>query len=137
MADPLQDTTTYNYSPTQGNPYLHTTDSAYFVTDPVQIVTANSYDPNFRKISTILGYGTSSAATTSFQYDYVGNLQKVTDPRGNITYTQYDARNRKSQPPKLMAPLVPRPRRSITMTGSMSLRLIGPMAQPRQRATMQ
>ncbi len=35
VADPLQDTTTYNYSPTQGNPYLHTTDSAYFVTNPV------------------------------------------------------------------------------------------------------
>ena len=54
VIDPLQDTTTYDYSPTQGNAaqsYLHTTSSAYFITDPVGIITANFYDPNWRKAS--------------------------------------------------------------------------------------
>jgi RHS repeat-associated protein len=98
VSEPSNPPTTYDYSPTQGDStacYLHTTSSVYFLTDPIGIITANSYDPNFRKTSTTQGYRSTSPALTSFQYDYVGNLQQVTDPRGNRTYTQFDARNRK------------------------------------------
>jgi RHS repeat-associated protein len=96
--DPLQDQTTYDYSPVRGNStqcYLHTTSSVYFVTDPVGIITANTYDPSWRKLSTVHGYGSSLAATTSFQYDNTGNLRVVTDPRNRNTTTTYDQRNRK------------------------------------------
>ena len=92
------ETTTYDYSPTQGNvtlSYYHTTKSVYFVTDPMNIVTANGYDPNFRKTSTTQGYGSSSPATTWFHYDNVGNQDYVTDPLNHTTTTSYDARNRK------------------------------------------
>jgi RHS repeat-associated protein len=99
--------TTYDYSPVKGDTtrcYFHTTASVYFVTDPMIIVTANGYDPNFRKTSTTQGYGSSSPATTWFHYDNVGNQDYVTDPRGSstpsaswTTYTNYDSRNRKIQ----------------------------------------
>jgi RHS repeat-associated protein len=102
-------TTTYDYSPTKGDTtacYKHTTASAYFVTDPVNIVTANIYDGNWRKTSTTAGYGNASpfATTAWFGYDPVGNPTEMTDPRGSglgdanyTTTTTYDPRNRKYQ----------------------------------------
>lgn len=41
------------------------------------------------------GYLTTAAATTTFEYDEVGNLKWVTDPLIHKTFNQYDARNRK------------------------------------------
>ena len=65
-------------------------------------MTNNGYDNNFRKTFATAAYGTSSAATTWFHYDAVGNQDYVTDPRGSgsgdsayTTYTDYDTRNRK------------------------------------------
>jgi RHS repeat-associated protein len=97
--DPLIHTTNYDYSPNEGNTtqrYLHTTNSQYWVTTPASVKTHNVFDPNWRKTSTTVAYGTASAATTSFDYDNVGNLTQVTDPRSKITKNGYDARNRKT-----------------------------------------
>jgi YD repeat-containing protein len=99
VTDPLSHTTTYSYEATNGSQnlsaLLHTTSSVHLTTTPTGIVTENRYDANFRKVSTTQGYGTSSAVTTLFQYDLVGNPTVVTDPRNNMTVTAYDARNRK------------------------------------------
>jgi RHS repeat-associated protein len=96
-----------DYSPTEGDAvlcYRHTTSNPYFVTDPVNIITSNTYDPNWRKSSTTLGYGNAApySATTWFAYDEVGNQTEITDPRGSgigdpnyTTNTAYDSRNRK------------------------------------------
>jgi RHS repeat-associated protein len=98
--NPLYKTTTYDYSPTEGNTTQcrqHTNNSPYWVTTPTQIKTHNIYDQNWRKTSS-----TVSAATTWFHYDPVGNQDYVTDPRGSgsgdsryTTHFDYDSRNRK------------------------------------------
>lgn len=97
--NPLNQTTTYSYELTNGNQNLpaklHTTASVHFVTTPTGIVTENRYDENFRKISTKEAYSTALAATTTFDYDPVGNLTWVTDPLLRKTFNRYDARNRK------------------------------------------
>jgi RHS repeat-associated protein len=94
-------TTTYTYNSTNGSntdPRLHTTDSPDTVTTPTGIQASNVYDQNFRKTSSSV-----AGLTTWFNYDPVGNQTYVTDPRGTstpgpyTTYTDYDARNRKSQ----------------------------------------
>lgn len=82
------------------------------VTDPAGRVTVDYYSTGLRTQS-VTGYGTSSAAATSFTYDPVteqlasitdpdnhtasyqhdarGNLTKVTDPMGRVTTRTYDA----------------------------------------------
>jgi YD repeat-containing protein len=92
------ETTTYDYSPTEGGQsYLHTTNSPYWATLPTGVKTHNAYDENWRKTSASV-----TGRTTWFHYDLVGNLEYVTDPRGSqndlthyTTHTQYDTRNRK------------------------------------------
>jgi RHS repeat-associated protein len=58
--DPLGNTTNYSYDP-DGNQTQ--------VTDPRGNVTKTTYDADSRKISVVAGFGTSSAATTSYSYD--------------------------------------------------------------------
>jgi uncharacterized protein (TIGR02594 family) len=92
------ETTTYDYSPTEGGQsYLHTTNSPYWVTLPTAVKTHNVYDENWRKTSASV-----AGRTTWFHYDLVGNVEYVTDPRGTqddlthyTTHTDYDTRNRK------------------------------------------
>jgi RHS repeat-associated protein len=97
--NPLNKTTTYSYELTNGNQNLpatlHTTASVRLITTHTGITTENRYDENFRKISTKEAYGTALAATTTFDYDEVGNLTWVTDPLLHKTFNRYDARNRK------------------------------------------
>ena len=104
--NPLNKTTNYTYTPTNGgggSSYKHTTSNPDTVTTPTGIVTKNVYDQNFRKTSTVAASGTTLAATTWLHYDAVGNQDYVTDPRGTsspgnyTTYTDYDSRNRKWQ----------------------------------------
>jgi RHS repeat-associated protein len=97
--DPIHPVTTYDYARIQNHTtqcYLHTTNSPWWVTSPALIVTKNVYDENWRKRSTTVANGTPAAATTLFDYDYVGNLTDVTDPRGKKTHNVYDNRNRKT-----------------------------------------
>jgi RHS repeat-associated protein len=82
--------------------YSHTSSSPDRVTTAMGVATTNTYDGNWRKLSTIVGAGTADAATTWFHYDAVGNLDYVTDPRGTAsgdatytTRTDYDTRDRK------------------------------------------
>jgi RHS repeat-associated protein len=96
--NPLNQTTTYSYEATNGansSPNLHTTASVRFQTTATGIKTANVYDANFRKTSTTQAHGTGLAATTTFNYDNVGNLTQLTDPLNHTTTTTYDSRNRK------------------------------------------
>jgi YD repeat-containing protein len=61
---------------------------------PGSKVTKTVYDANLRKDIVTVGYGTSDAATTNYDYDPVGNLIKVTDPKFFAWNYFYDARNR-------------------------------------------
>lgn len=45
-------------------------------------------------VTTASGDG-SNSETTCYGYDYVGNVTSVTDPKGNTSYTTYDALRRK------------------------------------------
>jgi YD repeat-containing protein len=46
--------------------------------------------------TTNIGAGAAAQAlTTSYQYDANGNVVKVTDPNGNVTWSWYDAQNQK------------------------------------------
>src|SRR6266536_3045339 len=86
VKNPLNQTTTYTYDTTNGtgtSPYLHTTNNPDTVTTPTGIITTNDYDQNFRKTSSTAAFGTSSAATTWFHYDPIGNQDYVTNPRGS------------------------------------------------------
>jgi RHS repeat-associated protein len=92
VINPLNQPETFSYlKPGASSSSLHTTNSVYTHTSRAGIVTTNIYDENFRKTSTTLG-----SSTTSFLYDNVGNLTRVTDPRSKITLNTYDARDRKT-----------------------------------------
>ena len=92
IKNPLNKVETFDYlKPGTTSSYLHTTNSVYSHTSRTGIITTNLYDQNWRKTST-----TTSAATTQFAYDDVGNLKDVTDPRTKITHNVYDNRNRKT-----------------------------------------
>ncbi|HMJ20728.1 MAG TPA: RHS repeat-associated core domain-containing protein [Terriglobales bacterium] len=96
--NPLYKTTTYDYSPTEGDTTRcrqHTSNSPYWVTTPARIKTRNLYDGNFRKTYVTAAYGTLNL-TTAFAYDNVGNLTDVTDPLTHVTHDTYDSRNRKT-----------------------------------------
>jgi RHS repeat-associated protein len=98
VTNPLYKTTTYDYSPTEGNTTQcrqHTSNSPYWVTTPARIKTNNLYDGNFRKTYVTAAYGTLNL-TTAFAYDNVGNLTDVTDPLTHVTHDTYDSRNRKT-----------------------------------------
>lgn len=92
VKDPLNHTETFSYlKPGTNSSYLHTTGSVYTDTSRTGILTTNVYDQNFRKGSTTVG-----SATTTFDYDSVGNLIWVTDPLIHKTHNSYDNRNRKT-----------------------------------------
>jgi RHS repeat-associated protein len=85
-----------------GEDYSHTDANVTWLVLPGGEKTKTTYDENRRKTSVTVAYGTSSAATTSFEYDSVGNLTAVISPKqqpgqpyaGQKTITQYDERNR-------------------------------------------
>lgn len=108
---PNQRATIYDYTPNRSdppngiNPLSHTSNSIWKETAPSLVVTARTFDENFRLSSEKMGsQDPSVAATTWFGYDNYGNQMFVTDPRGSgpgdVTYTtstDYDTRNRKMQ----------------------------------------
>lgn len=58
-------------------------------------VVRNDYDTEWRLTASTDGYGSSAAATTTFQYDKANNLVKVIDPLGRESTFTYDSRNRR------------------------------------------
>ena len=86
QVDPANRTTTWSYT---GDPTT-TAGSTTTITDPAGNVTVESYQL-MQLQSVTRGYGTSQAATTSYQYDPTLGLTQITDPDGNVTRNTYDA----------------------------------------------
>lgn len=96
--------TTYTFYDNSGvgDDYTHTDSLPTFVKLPSGHTTATIYDYNLRVQSVTAGYGTSDAATTTYTYDYVGNVLTVTKPNqqagqqfaGTTTTSTPDERNR-------------------------------------------
>jgi YD repeat-containing protein len=105
--DPLNNTTTYTYdsmgnvltktqylNPSTPLTWSYTYNSFQEVltaTDPLGKVTTNVYDANGNLLSTTTPppSGQGSGLTTSFQYNNLGELTQVTDPKGNTTSMTY------------------------------------------------
>lgn len=68
--------------------------------DRGQMLTSNVVLPSGYKTGTWNGSSwtnqTTSTLTTSYEYDYLGNVMKLTDPNGNATFSYYDKLARKT-----------------------------------------
>jgi YD repeat-containing protein len=115
--DPRGNTTTYTYhgattaQVTQGdlasvsNALGHVTQfpsynkhgQALQVIDANNIVTTMSYDLQQRLLSRTIASGTPQAETTTYEYDDVGQLKKVTMPNASFMQYQYDPAHRLTQ----------------------------------------
>lgn len=97
VTNPMNETTTISYALDWVNPLLHTTGSVKYVLSPLGKNVVFDYDENFRKKDQVAALGTVDEAWTLFDYDEVGNLTSVQDPRGNVTTFGYDERNRRTR----------------------------------------
>lgn len=97
--DTLPRTTYFHYNRDGANTldYTHTDSLVRNFQTPANKTVITFYNPNWQKMTEIVGAGDESA-TTTYTYDYVGNLKTVKDPAGQSTglYTEYfyDERNR-------------------------------------------
>ena len=64
------------------------------MTDPNGVVTDLTYDERGRLLTRTIAPGTSGIATTTFEYDDVGNLTKLITPDSNELIYIYDSANR-------------------------------------------
>ena len=90
---------TNDYSPWNGRgKFSHTTASVYRAASATGKITDSDYDANFRRKIMTQAPGTSDAASTTYTYDEVGNLQTTRapnqQPNGPQTVFEYDDRNR-------------------------------------------
>ena len=100
-ADTTQRTTSFYYfddgsagTVSVPNDYTHTGAKPTRILMPSLHVNLSIPDANKRTDHTIIGYGTTEAATTYYTYDNVGNVATVKDPRNFTTTYFYDARDR-------------------------------------------
>jgi len=92
----MGETTTNYYGLDWANPLVHTTNCLKWTKSPMQKNVVYGYDENFRKQYQVAALGTpADEAWTFFDYDEVGNLNWIQDPRWKVTRFGYDARNRK------------------------------------------
>jgi RHS repeat-associated protein len=98
VTNPMNEATTFSYAPPNGTgSYAHTTASVYRATSQLSKITTFDYDENFRQKMVRKGAESiDDDGGTWFDYDEVGNLKSVKDPRGNETTFTYDERNRRS-----------------------------------------
>jgi RHS repeat-associated protein len=93
----MGETTTTNYALDWVHPLAHTTNNPHYVLSPGGKNTFFDYDPNLRKKDQVVAFSfLGDESWTLFEYDDVGNLTKITDPRLKETKFGYDGRNRKS-----------------------------------------
>lgn len=99
VTNPMNETWNVSYAidSAWANPLVHTTNSIKYVTSPLNKNSVFDYDENFRRIDQVAALGTPDEAWTLFEYDEVGNLTKVTDPRSHATTFEYDTRNRRKK----------------------------------------
>jgi RHS repeat-associated protein len=91
----LNETTTNYYGLDWVNPLVHTTNCVKCTLSPLGKNVVYDYDENLRKKYQTVAANTLDIATTFFDYDEVGNLTLVRDPRWYVTTYHYDERNRK------------------------------------------
>jgi len=89
--DPNGHTTTYDYSSALGGGCgCNIAGLPVTITYPDGTVTLNTYDKEWRLLSTTHAFGTPQAATTTHTYDLAGQRTATTDPLGRLTTYTYD-----------------------------------------------
>lgn len=97
VTNPLGETATTSYEPWNGSGSLsHTTGFVFRQTLPSGRVVDQDADENFRPFIKREAPFTPDDAMTWFECDPAGNLIRVQDPRGHVTWHGYDHRNRRS-----------------------------------------
>jgi RHS repeat-associated protein len=99
VTNPLSKKTQYSYSASVGGGCSSCSSVAAptLITLPSGKQTKIVYDDDWRKTDVTVGFGTSDAATTHYDYDGVGNVTQIKDPRGKFWKYTYDSRNRKTK----------------------------------------
>ena len=96
--DPLGRTTTFNYGggPAAGGcGACNAGGKPVLITMPNGRKIQNTYDLEWRLLTTTMAYGSSEAAVTTYTYDKAGNVLTVKDPISRTTSFVYDLRNRR------------------------------------------
>lgn len=89
MTDPLNRSTLYAY---ELPPYTETKPTK--ITEPSGKTTTKAYDLEWNIIRETVGAGSADEASTSYQYNILGNLVTTVDPRGKVWLKTYDVMNR-------------------------------------------
>jgi RHS repeat-associated protein len=99
LTDPLNHTTHYAYDlpPSGGCTTCSVENYPTSITLPSGKKTTIEYDTEWQKKKVAVGANTVDAALTQYDYDGVGNLKSVTDPRGNVWNYTYDSRKRRTR----------------------------------------
>jgi RHS repeat-associated protein len=95
VTNPMGETTITDYALDWVHPLAHTTNNPHYVLSPGGKNTFFDYDANLRKKDQAIALSSPDESWTLFEYDAVGNLTKITDPRFKETKFGYDGRNRK------------------------------------------
>ncbi|MFL6519612.1 MAG: RHS repeat-associated core domain-containing protein [Chthoniobacterales bacterium] len=95
VTNPMGETTITDYALDWYHPLAHTTNNPHYILSPGGKNIFFDYDANLRKKDQAVGLSSPDESWTLFEYDEVGNLTKITDPRFKETKFHYDGRNRK------------------------------------------
>lgn len=99
LKDPLNRVTKYSYDLGGVCGCAHDNNTPTQITSPSGKITKMEYDVEWKLLRRTEGAGTSDAATTSFEYDLVGNLVNRIDPKGKQWSYKYDVRNQQTSTP--------------------------------------
>jgi RHS repeat-associated protein len=97
QTDPLNRTTLYSYDlPGGACGCGHDRNTPTQITLPGGKTTKIEYDMEWQKIKETAGAGTLEEATTFYEYDVLGNLVRITDPKLKSWTYEYDVMNRRT-----------------------------------------